>query len=48
MLQFANPTERIYMIAGTTSAALAGIVFPFFLMFFGEITNIFTEINNAS
>jgi hypothetical protein len=31
------------MIVGTIASILAGVAFPFFLMFFGQITDIFTE-----
>jgi len=48
MLRFANADERRYMIAGAVSATLAGITFPFFLMFFGQITNIFSDVDHAA
>jgi hypothetical protein len=33
----------MYMGVGSLTAALAGITFPFFLMYFGQITAIFTD-----
>ena len=48
MLRFANADERRYMIAGAVSATLAGITFPFFVMFFGQITNIFSDVDHAA
>lgn len=35
------------MITGTITAALAGVSFPFFLMFFGQITGLFIEKDKA-
>ena len=35
------------MIAGTLAAILAGLTFPFFLMYFGQITELFTDKTSA-
>lgn len=35
------------MAIGTVTSILAGITFPFFLMYFGQITDIFTDINTS-
>jgi hypothetical protein len=36
------------MIVGTLSSILAGITFPFFLMYFGQITEMFQERESAA
>jgi len=36
------------MVAGTLTSILAGITFPFFLMYFGQITEIFSDRDSAA
>lgn len=38
----------MYMGIGTVTSSLAGITFPFFLMYFGQITDIFTDPATAA
>ncbi len=35
------------MIVGTIASILAGVTFPFFLMFFGQITDLFADKSDA-
>jgi hypothetical protein len=37
----------MYMIIGTITSVLAGVTFPFFLMFFGQIADLFTVKEQA-
>ena len=36
------------MVVGTLTSILAGITFPFFLMYFGQITEIFNDRDSAA
>jgi hypothetical protein len=36
------------MALGTLTSILAGITFPFFLMYFGQITEIFSDRDSAA
>ena len=36
------------MAVGTITSILAGVTFPFFLMYFGQITDIFTFLDTAA
>jgi hypothetical protein len=47
IFRYCNSTEKTYMITGTITAVLAGVSFPFFLMFFGQITGLFTVKDKA-
>ena len=48
MFGFSTSRERVYMGVGSLSAALAGVTFPFFLMYFGQITAIFSQPATAA
>lgn len=37
----------MYMAVGTFTSILAGLTFPFFLMFFGQITDLFEDKGRA-
>lgn len=43
LFHFTTPSEKIKLIIGSLSALAAGAAFPFFLIFFADITTIFDE-----
>lgn len=45
---FSNRQDRIYMGVGTITSIMAGITFPFFLMYFGQITDMFNDVETAA
>lgn len=47
IFRYADRTEKMYMTVGTITSILAGLTFPFFLMFFGQITDLFTDKDQA-
>jgi hypothetical protein len=43
IFKFSTRREQYFMLGGTLTAILAGITFPFFLMYFGQITDLFVD-----
>lgn len=48
LFQYTTPSERLKLLFGSLSAIAAGAAFPFFLLFFADITTIFDERNRDS
>lgn len=48
IFKFSSQQDRVYMAVGTLTSILAGITFPFFLMFFGQVTDVFTDKDSAA
>ena len=45
LFRYTNSVQKLQLIFGTISAIAAGAAFPFFLLFFADITTIFDERN---
>ena len=43
MFRYSDGVDKVYMLIGTITAALAGSTTPFFMIFFSDISLIFVE-----
>jgi hypothetical protein len=41
LFTYTTPSEKVLLIIGSISALISGAIFPFFLLYFADITTIF-------
>jgi hypothetical protein len=47
IFSYSDRRDKWFMAGGTIASIMAGIAFPFFLLFFGQITDLFTDADTA-
>jgi hypothetical protein len=45
LFSYTTPAEKVKLLIGSVAALISGATFPFFLLFFADITTIFDERN---